>query len=278
MQGKNIFGNEKEIKRLEVQNRLFSELEKPLISGLFSGKSGLSVLDIGCNNGAKAFGLFENDMFSRVIGIDCNEKLIEKADKAYGSRKFSFYKADIESPAFAENLNIQQFDIIYISFVLMHLRDPEALLVRLKSLLKPDGLLIVTEGNDGISYISPCGAELLRGALEILKKDKYAGNRETGKTLPDILSKCGYSDTETLCEYISAKADETEKKEDIFTTFFSYLPDDVELLLEEDPENAEYIAFSDWLRENYESLRRIITDNKTEIKMGLKIAACKRKP
>lgn len=278
MQGQNIFGNEKEIKRLEVQNRLFSELEKPLISGLFSGKSGLSVLDIGCNNGAKAFRLFENDMFSRVIGIDCNEKLIEKADKAYGSRKFSFYKADIESPEFAEDFNIQQFDIIYISFVLMHLRDPEALLVRLKSLLKPDGVLIVTEGNDGIYDISPGGAELLRGALEILKKDKYAGNRETGKTLPDILSKCGYSDTETLCEYISAKADETEKKEDIFTTFFSYLPDDVELLLAEDPENAEYIAFSDWLRENYESLRRVITDNKTEIKMGLKIAACKRKP
>lgn len=277
MQGQNIFGNEKEIKRLEVQNRLFSELEKPLILRLFSGKSGLSVLDIGCNNGAKAFGLFSHDMFSRVIGVDCDAELIEKADKAYDSQKFSFYKADIESPEFAEVFNIQQFDIIYISFVLMHLRDPKALLVRLKSLLKPDGVLIVTEGNDGISDISPCGAELLRGALEILKKDKYAGNRETGKTLPDILSKCGYSDTETLCEYISAKAEDKEKKEDIFTTFFSYLPDDVELLLEEDPENAEYIAFSDWLQENYESLRRVIADNKTEIKMGLKIAACKRK-
>lgn len=51
MQGQNIFGNEKEIKRLEVQNRLFSELEKPLILRLFSGKSGLSVLDIGCKIG-----------------------------------------------------------------------------------------------------------------------------------------------------------------------------------------------------------------------------------
>ena len=81
-----------------------------------------------------------------------------------------------------------------------------------------------------------------------------------------------------LNEFVNEISCRCKKKEDIFTTFFSYLPDDVELLLEEDPENAEYIAFSDWLRVNYESLHRVITDNKTEIKMGLKIAACKRKP
>ncbi len=99
MQGQNIFGNEKEIKRLEVQNRLFSELEKPLILRLFSGKSGLSVLDIGCNNGAKAFGLFSHDMFSRVIGVDCDAELIEKADKAYDSQSFPFTKRILSRPS-----------------------------------------------------------------------------------------------------------------------------------------------------------------------------------
>lgn len=275
MQGQNIFGNEKEIKRLEVQNRLFSELEKPLILRLFSGKSGLSVLDIGCNNGAKAFGLFSHDMFSRVIGVDCDAELIEKADKAYDSQKFSFYKADIESPEFAEVFNIQQFDIIYISFVLMHLRDPKALIVRLKSLLKPDGVLIVTEGNDGISDISPCGAELLRGALEILKKDKYAGNRETGKTLPDILSKCGYSDTETLCEYISAKAEDKEKKEDIFTTFFPIFPIMLSFYLKKTPKTPNILLFPIGCRKITKVCTALLPIIKPKLKWGLKLQPAK---
>ncbi len=277
MQGQNIFGDEKEIKRLEVQNRLFLKLEKPLIARLFSGKIGLSVLDIGCNNGAKTFELFSEAPFSHVIGIEHNEKLVAKANEKYGSEKFSFYKADIESPGFTDNCNIKQFDIIYISFVLMHLRDPEMLLKRLKNYLKPNGVLIAAEANDGVSDISPDCKELFNGAVRILKNDKYAGNREIGKILPQLLSKCGYTDIETLCDYVVAYADETEKKEDIFTTFFSYLPDDIKLLLTEDPEKSEYIAFSDWMCENYGKLHHVITDNKTEIKMGLKITACKRK-
>ena len=258
-----------------MQNRLFSELEKPLILRLFSGKSGLSVLDIGCNNGAKAFGLFSHDMFSRVIGVDCDAELIEKADKAYDSQKFSFYKADIESPEFAEVFNIQQFDIIYISFVLMHLRDPKALLVRLKSLLKPDGVLIVTEGNDGISDISPCGAELLRGALEILKKDKYAGNRETGKTLPDILSKCGYSDTETLCEYISAKAEDKEKKEDIFTTFFPIFPMMLSFYLKKTPKTPNILLFPIGCRKITKVCAALLPIIKPKLKWDLKLQPAK---
>lgn len=278
MQGKNIFGDEKEIKRLKVQNRLFSETEKPLILKLFSGKSGLTVLDAGCNDGSKAFELFSDSAFSRVIGFERDESLVKKANKKFGSEKFSFYTADIEQPDFADICNIKQFDIIYISFVLMHLNDPEKLLKRLKKYLKPNGSLIIAEANDGISDIFPNGKNLLCGAMEILKRDKYAGDREMGEKLPALLSECGYTEIETLCDYISAYAGEQKKKEDMFAVFFSYIPDDIKLLLTQEPENAEYIAFFDWSDNNFEDLRRVITDGKTEIKMGIKLLICKRKP
>lgn len=282
MQGQNIFSDEKEIRRLKIQNRLLSGLEKPLICRLFSGKNALSVLDVGCNNGAKTFELFSDAMFSRVIGLEHGEDLVTKANEKYGCGKFSFYKADIESPKLAdklaENCDIKQFDIIYISFVLMHLNDPEMLLKRLKGFLKPGGVLIAVETNDCASEIKPCGQELLDGAVKILENDKYAGKRGMGKILPELLIKCGYTDIETLCDFVSAAGMENEKKEDIFTTFFSYLPDDIKLLLSENPEDPEYAAFSDWIRENYEKLHLAVTDSKTEIKMGLKIIACKRRP
>ena len=52
MQSQLVFQEEKERERLRIQNLLLSQAEKPALEHFFKGKSELSVLDIGCNDGS----------------------------------------------------------------------------------------------------------------------------------------------------------------------------------------------------------------------------------
>ena len=67
MEKKNIFTTEKELGRLSTQNRLIYACEQPIFRELFAGKRGLSVLDVGCNDGEKTFRWFSVPEVSVVI-------------------------------------------------------------------------------------------------------------------------------------------------------------------------------------------------------------------
>ena len=88
MQSQLVFQEEKERKRLRRQNLLLSQAEKPALEHFFKGKSELSVLDIGCNDGARTFHRFSDDRISRVIGLEYNQQLVERANSQYGPKIF----------------------------------------------------------------------------------------------------------------------------------------------------------------------------------------------
>lgn len=281
MNNQSIFQEETELQRLAVQNRLLYPYEAPVLEEISSGRSGLSVLDIGCNNGRKTAGLFSSPAFSRVIGLEYSAGLAEKAQSTFGSEKFSFFPSNVESLDFSRQLRrlmdaegISGFDVIYLSFLLMHLEDPGSVLSRLRPFLAEGGRLVVVEANDSASSLLPRGGELLTEFLNILEKDPYSGNRTTGRSLPRLLSDCGYEDIILWHDAVSACGDETDKKRDVFTTFFSYLPEDVEILLKHQPEHSQYLQWSRWLREHYASLEALILDEDSAISMGMRILSC----
>ena len=282
MQSQLIFQEKKERERLQIQNLLLSQAEQPALEHFFEGKSELSVLDIGCNDGARTFQRFSDHRITRVTGLEYNQELVEKARSQYEDPKFSFYQMDVESDSFSENLQTivngsgGEFDLICLSFILMHLHDPEKLLRTLEGFLKKDGVIFVTESNDCASRLVPDEKDLLGQFLDILSRDKYAGKRGTGARASGWLEGCGYSHIQVWCDGISGKQGEMEKKRHIFQTFFSYLPEDVELLLEEEPDNKEYQVWQNWLRENYEELRQLILQEASEITMGMQILSCKK--
>lgn len=281
MQNQFIFQEKNEIERLRIQNDLLSCYEAPVFTQIFSEKQNLSVLDIGCNDGRKTLERFTSDSVSRVIGLEYNEELAVKAQKTYGDERFSFYRVDVESEDFPERLQIimkekriDGFDVIYLSFVLMHLSDVDKLLSAIRPFLKTDGKLFIVEANDAASTLTGDNNGLLREFLEILKKDKYSGNREVGTSICETLSACGYENICVWHDFISAAEREKEKKKAIYTTFFTYLWEDVLLLLETEPENEEYQSWSDWLHLNYQSLKHLVLQEKSVISMGMKILTC----
>ena len=281
MQSQLVFQEKKEMERLRVQNKLLSCSEGPVLAPIFSGREGLAVLDVGCNDGSKTVQWFSDQAVSQVIGLEYNEGLAVKAQAVHGEGRFSFWHLDVEAPEFAQRLavimkekQIEAFDVIYLSFVLMHLSDVSRLLAVLRPFLKPDGKLIVIEANDRISTLDNDEQGLLGAYLEILEKEKYSGNRKIGAEICDRLAACGYEDIVVWHDYISAGVGETEKKKAVFTMFFTYMSEDIDLLLRLQPENEEYRSWSDWLACNYETLKDLILQEESTISMGIKILTC----
>lgn len=281
MKSQLVFEQESELQRLRVQNALLSPYEAPVLAQLFSGGRSLSVLDVGCNDGSKTVERFAAEAVFRVIGLEYNPALAQSAEEKYGSDKFSFFALDVESPAFGKALGdilkekgIEGFDLIYLSFLLMHLGDPKRFLTALRPFLKPEGRLFILEPDDSASALSGDAKGLFGEFLEILGKDPYAGRRDLGRQLCEMLPACGYEAPFLWQGAISAGEGEAEKKRAIYTTFFSYLGQDLHLLLEASPENPEYRAWAAWLEKNQETLRRLILKDGSAVSMGMKILTC----
>ncbi len=278
-----VFQDKKEIERLKRQCNLFLEYETPVIEDVLKSKEGkVCVLDVGCNEGDKAVSLFSSDSVEKVIGLEYNKDLAEDAQKKWGDDRFSFYNLDVESDDFLSELdgimkreNVEAFDIIYLSLVLLHLKNPDALLLKLKPLLKDNGTLVIVEGDDSSSFLFPDEDGLLKDFMKILNKDKYSGNRTLGKTIEKMLVKCGYIISLPV-NAIVVGFGERAKKRDIYTVFFSYLQGDVDILLEEDKNNEEYKAWAEWLSENLSKLEKTIKSDDSCINMGLKILVCRK--
>lgn len=269
------------MERLHVQNELLSRCEAPLFTRLFSQRQGLCVLDVGCNDGAKTVERFSDGAVERVIGLEYNEALAAQAQARYGGGRFAFYAFDVEAPSLARRLRlvmdregVDGFDVIYLSFVLVNLRNAPALLAALRRFLRADGTLVIVEPNDAASELSNDADGLLGDFLEILRRDPYAGDRSVGEKLPETLRACSYDGLREWCTGISACEGEREKKQAIFTTFFSYLPEDVALLRAAEPESEVYRAWADWLSAHYEALRALTLREDSRISMGMRILTC----
>ncbi len=115
----------------------------------------------------------------------------------------------------------REFDLICLSFVLMHLHDGEKAASHIEEFfLKKGGVIFITESNDRISTLAPDEKNLLGQFLDILKEDKYAGKRETGQAVPGWLTNCGYDHIHVWCKGISAAKGEQQQKRRYFPDLF----------------------------------------------------------
>ena len=273
-----VFLDHAELKRLAVQGRLLSEYEQPVYQKVISGRSGLTLLDVGCNNGWKTQIRFSSHNFKKIIGIDCLWPLVEQAQKKSKDTVFSFYTCDVMKADFIKNLQrimqqekVEAFDIIHFSFMLMHTERPVDILQKLRSFLAPDGTLIVIEADDTESCMIPDRDGLFQKFIEILSHDPYAGKRTMGADLPQLLSESGYTNIKCECSKVCSSGNEKEKKEQIFETFCSYLPEDLLLLRKQ---SKGFQCDWEWMNRNFERLHAQMTEDETTISMGVKIYTC----
>ena len=155
---------------------------------------GSTVLEVGCGVGAQTVILAKNSPQARITSIDISDESLAAAKKRVEDAGFTnvvFQRADIFNLPFAAC----SFDHVFVCFVLEHLPNPDAALLKLKDVLKPGGSMTVIEGDHGSAYFHPDSAEARR-AIQCLVdiQAKLGGNSLIGRRLFPLLTSAGFRD------------------------------------------------------------------------------------
>ena len=129
-----------------VRHDLHSKREKNAWQEIFMGALGkekLTVLDVGTGPGIVAFLLLE--LGHDVIGVDVSEEMLRTARK--NATRFNlpvkFRQGDAENLPFED----ESFDAVINRHVLWTLPNPEKAISEWKRVLKPDGKVMIIDGN-----------------------------------------------------------------------------------------------------------------------------------
>jgi len=148
--------------------------------------TGKSVLDIGCGCGGAAFHLIKKHGAKSVEGIDPEPLVIETAKQLALKNSLSetaIFKCVQPGPL---QYNDETFDVVFSKEVFLHIPDKLALLKDVHRILKPGGIIIVsdwmrmddkTPSKQMKDYIAAEGLDMIMCSLnkyeELLKKNNF---------------------------------------------------------------------------------------------------------
>src|SRR5690554_6842113 len=107
-------------------------------------RKGMTVLDVGCGTGSISKDIANIIRpFGRVVGIDNTKKFIESGRKTYADTQNLHL---IHSDLFDFDTK-ERFDLVISARTLQWLSNPKAALLKMKSLLNPNGIISILDYN-----------------------------------------------------------------------------------------------------------------------------------
>jgi ubiquinone/menaquinone biosynthesis C-methylase UbiE len=190
--------------------RVLSRAMRPSTMALFEEQQvgpGMHCLDLGCGGGDVTLELARLVApAGRATGVDVDATVIAIAsgECAELGLPVTFEVKDVERDGFE-----QQFDVIYARFILSHLRDPVAMLARVRPALRPGGVIIAEDIDQRGSFCWPANdafdryVSLYSQLGQLRGVDPYIGPR-----LPSLLRDAGYASVEVrVVQPVAASGD-----------------------------------------------------------------------
>jgi SAM-dependent methyltransferase len=178
--------------RLRVLGRVMRPTTLPLLERA-GVTAGMRVLDVGCGGGDVTFDLASLvGLTGAATGIDVDATKIElaRADaEQVGVSNLEFRVGDV-----TEGLGEDEYDAIYMRFVLTHLRDPEEGVDVMRRALHRGGRLIVEDIDFRGSFCEPESTAFARYE-EIYEESarRNGGDPWIGLRLPAMLAAAGFT-------------------------------------------------------------------------------------
>lgn len=169
----------------------------------FGLRDGMDVLDLGCGGGHFTERLLEAWPGLRVTALDRDPAMIVQARQRLGRRAVL-----VEGAAEDTGLAAASFDFAHARAVFQHLRDPLLVAREAWRVLRPGGLLVVTDGDDGLFGVTDPPVEGLGRLLQRFGAAQAAngGDRQVGRRLTRILGEAGF--VEVALECVAVHSDE----------------------------------------------------------------------
>jgi SAM-dependent methyltransferase len=190
-------------RRLLMLDEIFGPHSRELLvrAGLTQG---MRVADIGCGTGLVSLWIATQvGAEGSVTGVDMSGEQLGVAEEnaaAAGLTTISFQEAS----AYETKLPRGQFDLVYSRFLMCHLTDPAKALSEMRGLLKPDGILVCEDHDDGGIFSEPP-----TGAYKRLVEISEAVNRtrgldsHIGLKLPRLVRQAGFERPEVVVKQIA---------------------------------------------------------------------------
>jgi ubiquinone/menaquinone biosynthesis C-methylase UbiE len=156
-------------------------------------RAGMEVLDVGCGVGSIALDIAPRVAPGRVVGTDPDEGQLAAARASAAKRSIEnveFVAGSVGELPFEDS----RFDVVYANAVLLYVRDPVGALAEMRRLLRPGGLVAVSDDDMETFVISPDQAELRRGAELFSRAVAHAGgNPRYSRHLRSRLREAGFA-------------------------------------------------------------------------------------
>ncbi len=184
-----------EIARLKVQAHVIEAAEDAALCDLGMPESGV-LLDFGCGPGFSADRLRRTRPNLTVVGLDRDGGLLA------GARRYlSVVRADATCVPFVS----AAFDAVFARIVFRHLTQPEVALVELYRVVRPGGILIVLDVDEGtlILHPEPSGFARVRAArvATILRR---GADPSFARRLPATMRGAGFTDIRARFSTVSS--------------------------------------------------------------------------
>lgn len=149
-------------------------------------KKGMRVLDVGCGSGSITKDI--RDITGSVIGIDNTEKFIQAG-------KEHFPGLDLRCVDIFNFTDTEAFDLVISARTMQWLRNVDEALSKMKSLLKPGGILSILDYNHTkIEWQPEPPSSMKKFYAAFLKWREDAGmNNHVADDLPGLLQQTGFT-------------------------------------------------------------------------------------
>jgi len=107
-----------------------------------------TIADVGCGEGFGAFLLAKKA--SRVLGIELCPAVVERAQSLYSNDRLRYECLDV----FGDTRGIERSDVVCALDVIEHVRDDREFLLKLKSMTRPGGRVVVSTPNKLLSLLT----------------------------------------------------------------------------------------------------------------------------
>lgn len=193
---------------------------------------GSRVLEAGCGTGAQTVHLVASSPQAHIVAVDTSERSLARARERVTARapaaKVEWCRADLLDLPYGD----EEFDHLFVCFVLEHLPDPQRALAALRRLLRPGGTVTVIEGDHGSVFFHPDSARA-HAVVETQVRLQSAGRGDAliGRRLHPLLTAAGYVDVDV--RPLTVYADENRPDlvqgftRDTFIAMYELIRDDV---------------------------------------------------
>lgn len=281
-----VFEDEKEKKRLKIQQNLMKRFDKSTYQKIIDSYDELLILDVGCNNGDFVMDrIGRSEKVRLMVGFEYDTESVELANKKYGVKgKIEFYEQNVEAEdlednltEILDNLGVEKFNVINISMVLLHIKNPYRLLKRLRRFLQKGGMVVIKDIDDGYNVAYPDEDEAFARVVAICARNGTSGYRHSGRQMYTLLKHGGYTDICLEQCGLSTIGMDYDEREALFNTYFSFILEDLKIMMERYPGEKEFEENYNWYSKIYDDLEERFQDEAFYFNLGFVLYTAKKR-